>query len=125
MATPDAETRALYNRLQEVLGNEHADTLMSYLPPEPWTDLAKKSDIAGLEARLDQRFEKIDQRFEKIDQRFEKLEQRLEGRFQTLDDRLFEMQGRLNDQFKNYSVVMVAAMTALTAIYAGLLTIIA
>ncbi len=93
------------------MGNEHADTLMSYLPPDPWTDLAKKSDIAGLEARLDQRFEK--------------LEQRLEGRFQTLDDRLFEMQGRLNDQLKNYSVVMVAAMTALTAIYAGLLTIIA
>jgi hypothetical protein len=118
MATPDAETRALYNRLQEVLGNEHADTLMSYLPPEPWADLARKSDIAGLEARLDQRFEKLDQRFEK-------LEQSLEGRFQTLDDRLFEMQGRLNDQFKNYSVVMVAAMTALTAIYAGLLTIIA
>jgi hypothetical protein len=35
------------------------------------------------------------------------------------------MQGRLNDQFKNYSFVLVAAMTALTAIYAGLPTIIA
>ena len=125
MATPNAETRAMYNRLEEVLGNEPADTLMSYLSPEPWTDLAKKSDIAGLEARLDQGFERVDLRSEKLDQRFEKLEQRLEGRFQTLDDRLFEMQGRLNDQFKNYSFVMVAAMTGLTAIYAGLLTIIA
>ena len=110
MATPNAETRALYTRLQEVLGNEHAETLMNYLPPDPWTDLARKSDIEGLEAKLDQGFEK--------------LEQRLEVRFQTIDDRLFEMQGRLNDQFKNYSFAMVAAMTALTAIYAGLLTIV-
>jgi hypothetical protein len=48
----------------------------------------------------------------------------LDVRFQTIDDRLFEMQGRLTDQFRNYSFFTVAAMTALTAIYAGLLTIV-
>ena len=57
MATPNRKTRALYTRLKEVLGNEHADTLMTYLPLEPGRSLATNDDIAGLEARLDQRFE--------------------------------------------------------------------
>ena len=90
-----------------MLGDEHADTLMTYLPPQPAAELATKSDIAGLEARLDQ-----------IDQRWER-------QFETIDDRLYGIQDVFRDQLKTYTVTMVAGMTALTAIYAGLLTIIA
>ena len=117
MATPNRKTRALYTRLKEVLGNEHADTLMTYLPLEPGRSLATNDDIAGLEARLDQRFEQIDQRFEQIDQRWER-------RFQTYDDRMYGLQGVFRDQLKTYTVTMVGGMTALTAIYATLLAIV-
>ena len=118
MATPNPETRALYTRLQEVLGDEHAATLMTYLPAKPDSDLATKDDIAGLEARLDQRFELVDQRFKQVDQRWE-------SRFQIVDDRLFGLHGALNDHLKTFTVTMVGGMTALTAIYAALLAFIA
>ena len=113
MATPNPATRALYTRLREVLGDEHAETLMTYLPAQPGPELATRSDIAELDARLDQRFEKLDQRFEKLDQRFEKL-----------DERIHQLHFALNNQLKNYSVIMVAGMTALTGIYAGLLAVV-
>lgn len=113
MAATNPETRALYTRLEEVLGDEHADTLMTYLPADPGSELATSGDIAALEASLDERFDKVDRRLERIDQRFEQL-----------DDRLFSLHGALNTQYKNFSITMVGGMTALTAIYAGLLAVI-
>ncbi len=116
MSTPISDTSALYARLEEVLGHEHADTLMTYLPPEPGAQVATRSDIAVLDQRfdrleellglrfdaiderslgqrsLDQRFEQIDQRFEQIDQRFEQIDQR----FEQIDGRL----GRMDRRFE-------------------------
>ena len=48
MSTPISDTSALYARLEEVLGHDHADTLMTYLPPEPGAQLATRSDVAVL-----------------------------------------------------------------------------
>jgi thymidylate kinase len=93
---------------------------MTYLPVEPSTKLATKSDITA----LDTRFDEIDQRFEQIDQRFDEIDQRWENRFQILDDRLYGLQDVFRDQLKAYTITMVGGMTALTAIYAGLLTIV-
>jgi len=45
MSASNPETRALYTRLQEVLGDRHAETLMTYLPVEPGNQLATKSDM--------------------------------------------------------------------------------
>lgn len=86
---------------------------MTYLPVEPSTQLATKSDITAL-----------DTRFEQIDQRFEQIDQRWENRFQILDDRLYGLQDVFRDQLKTYTITMVGGMTALTAIYAALLTIV-
>jgi chromosome segregation ATPase len=134
MAAPNPETRALYTRLQEVLGDDNADTLMSYLPSQPGTEPATRSDIASFEARLDERFAKVDERFAKVDERFEKLDERfeklderfekLDERFEKLDERIYGLHVALGNQYKNYSITMVGGMTALTAIYAGLLAII-
>jgi hypothetical protein len=47
--TIDERTRhQLYLRLEEVLGNEQATTLMEHLPPVGWADVARQSDIAYL-----------------------------------------------------------------------------
>lgn len=86
---------------------------MTYLPVEPSTKLATKSDITAL-----------DTRFEQIDQRFDEIDQRWENRFQILDDRLYGLQNVFRDQLKTYTITMVGGMTALTAIYAALLTIV-
>ncbi len=170
MPTPISDTSALYARLEEVLGHDHADTLMTYLPPEPGAQLATRSDVAVLEQRfdrleellglrfdaidgrfqivdqrfeqvdqrfeqVDQRFEQVDQRFEQVDQRFEQVDQRFEqfdgrlgridGRFETMDDRMYGLQDVIRDQLRTYTVTMVGAMTALTAIFAALLAFIA
>ena len=163
MPTPISDTSALYARLEEVLGHDHADTLMTYLPPEPGAQSATRSDIAVMEQRfdrleellglrfdaidgrfqivdqrfeqVDQRFEQVDQRFEQVDQRFEQVDQRfeqLEGRldrmdrrFETMDDRMYGLQDVIRDQLRTYTVTMVGGMTALTAIFASLLALIA
>ncbi len=124
MATINPETRALYTRLQEVLGDEHANTLMTYLPVEPGIHLATKSEI---DARFDRLEKLLDQRFEQVDQRFASMETRLDrmdGRFETMDDRMYGLQDVIRDQLKTYTITMVGSMTALTAIFAALLTII-
>jgi uncharacterized protein (DUF3084 family) len=149
MSTPISDAGALYARLEEVLGHEHADTLMTYLPAEPGARMATRSDVAVLERRfdrleellgarfdaidgrfhlIDQRFEQVDQRFEQVDQRFEQVDQRfdrMDRRFETMDDRMYGLQDVIRDQLRTYTVTMIGGMTALTAIFAALLAFIA
>ncbi len=70
MTVDEEARRGLENRLDIVLGREHATTLMRYLPSE---ELATKHDLKALEPSfdaIDQRFDGIDQRFDGVDQRF-------------------------------------------------------
>lgn len=50
----DPARLALYNRLGEVLGPEHADYMMQHLPSEQGDGLATKSDISRLEGGIDE-----------------------------------------------------------------------
>lgn len=89
-------------QLEELLGAEHAATLMSHLPTEPTSGLATKDDLAAMEqrftaemtrpfARLDQRFAQIDERFARIEERLDRLEERADdtdANFTEVNDRL-------------------------------------
>ena len=166
MAATNPRRADLYARLEEVLGNPHADTLMTYLPQDPGTELATKADIADLGARIDRlaehmmrgfeqvdarfeqinarfeqvetRFEQVDARFEQIDARFEQVDARFEQvdarfadmqrqfdradhRFELMEDRFHTVRDDLRDQLKTFTLTMLGGMTALTAVYAGLL----
>ena len=66
MSISEAQRFAMHTELRKVLGEEVADTMMEYMPPVGWSDVARKSDIDRLEQRLDQ----VDQRFEQVDKRF-------------------------------------------------------
>lgn len=45
----------MYERLQEVLGEEEAATLMEHLPPVGWADVVTKHDLALRLEALEQR----------------------------------------------------------------------
>ena len=48
----ESRRHELYNGLALVIGPELTETLMSFLPPVPFIDLATKDDIAGLGTEL-------------------------------------------------------------------------
>ena len=156
MAAANPKRADLYARLEEVLGNPHADTLMNYLPEEPAAELATKADIADLGLRIDRltdemirrfeqvdaRFEQVDARFEQVDARFEQVDarfgqvedgfssiqrqfERIDHRFELMEDRFHTVRDDLRDQLKTFTLTTLGGMTALTAIYAGLLAAIA
>jgi hypothetical protein len=65
MTIDERKRHDLYQRFEDVLGHEHADTLMELLPPVGWADVATKSDLAALETRVDSRFETLEARMDK------------------------------------------------------------
>jgi hypothetical protein len=93
MSAPDPQLRSLYARLEEVLGAEHADTLMTYLP-------------SGYEDR----FDRLEARFDRMEDRFDQL-------YERIDDRLEGMHTLMHTQFRNYSVVAGSFMTGLAAVF--------
>lgn len=46
MAIEEHARHALHGRLEDVLGSDEAATLMSYLPPVGWADVATKQDLS-------------------------------------------------------------------------------
>ena len=68
MAIDERVRHELHSRLEGNLGPESAVTLMEYLPPVGWADVATKHDLVGLERRMDLRFALVDQRFDRLDQ---------------------------------------------------------
>jgi len=60
MAIDERSRHRMYERLQEVLGEEEAATLMEHLPPVGWADVVTKRDLdlrlEALEQKLLARF---------------------------------------------------------------------
>jgi hypothetical protein len=90
--TSEAARHALYARLQQVLGDEHADTLMTSLPMETADRLATKEDI------------------DRLEERFVEFAAEIRGDIR-------EMRKAQQEQFRSYTITMVGSMTALTAIF--------
>lgn len=125
MSAPDPQLRSLYARLEEVLGAEHAEALMTRLPVRD--DLATKSDVAAVRSDLaalatrfdglEARFDGVEGRFDGLESRFERLDERIDAKLDHFGERLEHMYDLMHTQFRNYSVVMATAMTGLTAIF--------
>lgn len=122
MSAPDPQLRSLYARLEEVLGPEHADTLMTHLPSRheyvTKADLREaiapvRADIAILTAR----FDGLEGRFDGLEGRFDRMEDRFDRLYERIDDRLEGMHTLMHTQFRNYSVVAGSFMTGLAAVF--------
>jgi hypothetical protein len=77
MSIDERKRHALYQRLDELLDGEHADTLMELLPPAGWADVATKQDIGHLGAEIRGLEQRMELRFEGVDHKLESLESRL------------------------------------------------
>ena len=61
MVVDERSRHELYRRLEEVLGPDAATTLIEHLPGVGWADVATRHDLAGLEQRIDLRFERVEE----------------------------------------------------------------
>ena len=52
MVIDEGQRLRMVGRLHEVLGDDVADTLMGYLPPGGWDEVATKSDLSELKSDL-------------------------------------------------------------------------
>ena len=105
MAIDEEARHALYRRLEEVLGQPHAATMIASLPPYPWSDFATKRDLEAVEAR--------------VTGRFDRLEGAMDRRFGEMDRRFGEIDGRCGEMFAR------PADWARTILYANLGAVIA
>lgn len=101
MVTNHARQSELYARLQEVLGQESADTLMTMLPT---ADLfATKADLADLGTKADLR----------------ELRSELKGDFAEIKQDVRELRGELKSLVRTFVVAQTTAMVGLTGIFIG------
>ena len=59
MPISEAERHLMYLALEEALGKEGADALMSHLPPVGWADVATRSDLDHVREQLTGRIEML------------------------------------------------------------------
>jgi hypothetical protein len=105
VAITEESRHRLYERLEEVLGREDANTMMEHLPPVGWSDVATKSDLAHLEASMRKEFERLDQRFdhmqERTDDRFDRMQERTNERFDRMEEKTDERFTHLETNLRN------------------------
>lgn len=84
VAIDERARHELFTRVEEVLGPVPAETLMGYLPPVGWADVATKHDLRQVEERLDARLGVVEAhlgaRIDAVEGRMETLEHRLTSR---------------------------------------------
>lgn len=143
----------LYRAIEELLGTERADTLMSLLPPVGWSDVATKDDLRQLEARLDAHLDarigmldtRWDSRFTELeaglDVRFAHAEARtdakfaivdtsfenVDARFARIDTRFSQLEGQLDRslrvQTRTLMLGLVGAMFTMTSLWLGAVSV--
>jgi hypothetical protein len=84
MAEGPSRLLALYHGLSERLGPELADTLMTYLPSTPATELATKADIDRLDSRLERLEDEIRHLSHRLDDAVDRLSQRMDRQHYTM-----------------------------------------
>ncbi|MCB0971102.1 MAG: hypothetical protein KDA97_06235 [Acidimicrobiales bacterium] len=98
MTTTERRRDDLHHRLDDVLGPDHATTLMDHLPTVPWRDLATREDVQRLRSEMEVRFDQMDLRLERIVNRLDHLDDRQDH----LDSRLDHLDRRFDQQDERF-----------------------
>lgn len=88
MAVSERERRKLLEALVGTIGPEPTDTLLGYLPPVGWADVATKRDLDAVSAAL-------------------------RGEIRRLDDKIDALEGRLNSKIDSVEARLVGKIDAL------------
>jgi hypothetical protein len=105
----------LYVALEDMIGTEQADTLMSMLPPTGWADVATKRDLGHTDDLLNVRIDGLRVQFnEKIDGVRAELTEKIDGLGHRLEAR-FEASLRSTTRmlFATFVGIMIAMTSAL------------
>ena len=117
MAVTEESRHRLYQRLEEILGQEQATTLMEHLPPIGWADVATKRDLDHLEERIDARIDALEAR---IGPRVDSLEARIDHVAEATSLRMDALASGLRVEFyrgqRMLALAVLAAMTAQTGV---------
>ena len=104
MAVSERARLDLYSKLQKTIGEQEATTLIEYLPPVGWADVATKADLGLLKRDIDELRRGMDARFEMVRLEFAGLlDRRLSEAVRTI---VFAMFGA----FIAFSGVIIAAL---------------
>ena len=82
--------------LRKSVGETVANTLMEHLPPGGWYDVARTGDFDRIETRIDKLEARLDDRIDKLEIRFDKLEVRIDKLEARLDDRIDKLEARID-----------------------------
>ena len=86
MATTEHARHRLYQRLNELIGSDEADTLMELLPPTGWADVATKQDLAHHAEATNARIDALGTRIDALGTHLGALDARTDSRFDRLED---------------------------------------
>jgi hypothetical protein len=115
MAVDERSRRELYDRLEQTLGPEHADTAMALLPPVGWADVATKHDLDLQTALLGQRIATQDQRIAALDQKIDvtagALDQKIDVTAAALDQKIDATKAYLEQQIRSSAQETVNRIT--------------
>ena len=107
--------------LDRELQPDVAAAILESMPPFDWSEIARRSDLAEVEGRLDSRLDGVDNRFDVIDGRLDLLTDRvgrLEDGMAKVVDRLDSMNARMDSMnlgIASLSQALAAQSQALTA----------
>ena len=96
MAISETDRLQMFSGLQKSVGEAVANTLMEHLPPGGWYDVARTGDFDRLETRIDKLEARLDDRIDKLEIRFDKLEVRIDKLEARLDDRIDKLEARID-----------------------------
>ena len=118
----------LYQRLEEVLGAQHANVPMSHLPPVGWADVATKRDLDGLEERLEQ---KMGRGFDRLDAELRAIRGDLEGvqcgfqdlrvNFKDLQSDFKDLRSDFKDLRSDFRMSLLTVITTMVVLVGALI----
>ncbi len=85
--------------LDRELQPDVAAAILESMPPFDWSEIARRSDLAEVEGRLDNRLDGVDKRLDGVDKRLDGVDKRLDGvdkRLDKVENRLDGIDGRLD-----------------------------
>ena len=96
MAISETARLDMLSGLRTHVGEAVANTLMEHLPPGGWYDVARTGDFDRIETRIDKLEARLDDRIDKLEIRFDKLEVRIDKLEARLDDRIDKLEARID-----------------------------